>query len=162
MAVDTRGDEVSLATIPLRQNFMRWCAAKDSGVNQAGKSHSRDVSACAIDAVKIPDGLGSLGIVILKEPSTVVAIKDSRETPWCVFKRLDIRDVDHQQIPWFGALNLEWTGQVMNLAQVYRAYILGAIVVANLTAGPVDAFNLDSLSRLDRPNCRDYRRVSMP
>lgn len=50
----------------------------------------------------------------------------------------------------------------MDLAKVNRPQIFGAVVVANLAAGPVDAFNLDSFSRLDGANCRDCERVNMP
>lgn len=115
------------------------------------------MATAAVDAIKVPDGFGRLGIVVFEETATIATIKDSSKAPRRVLKRLYVANVDYKKIARLSALDVKRAGQVVDLGQVDVADIVGAIVVANLSASPVDAFNLDSLSRLNAADGRDCR-----
>lgn len=126
-------------------------------MNQACEPHSGNVSAGAIYAIKVPDRLGSLWIVLVKKTAAIFAVKDACESPGRVLKRLDIGNVYNQEVAWLGAFDLEWASQVMNLGQIHGAYILSTVVIPDLAPGPVDTLDFDSFSRLDAANCRNYK-----
>lgn len=126
-------------------------------MNQACEPHSRNVSAGAIYAIKVPDRLGCLWVVLVKKTAAIFAIKDACESPWRVLKRLDVGNVYNQEVAWLGAFDLEWASQVVNLGQIHGAYILSTVVIPDLAASPVDTLDFDSLSRLDAANCRNYK-----
>lgn len=79
-------------------------------MNQAGKSHSRNVSTSAVYAIKVPDSFGSLWVVLVEKAATIFLVKDSSESPWRVLERLDIRNVYNQEIARFSTFDFERTG----------------------------------------------------
>lgn len=50
------------------------------------------------------------GIVLVKEPATVVFVEDSGEAPWLVLEGLDILDLDKEDVAWLGSFDLEGAG----------------------------------------------------
>lgn len=149
MALGTRPNQLSLSLVPDLQHLSRGSAAQDTWVNQTGEAHARDVPAGAVDAVKVPDGLGGLRVVVLEEAAAVGLGEDAREAPGGVVKGLDVGDVDDEQVAGLGALDVKGASQVVDLGQVDVAHVVGAVVVADLPAGPVEAFDLDGFAGLD-------------
>lgn len=109
MTVDASRDKIALSAIPLGQDFRRRGTSQNSGVNQAGKSHSRNVSTGAVYAIKVPDGLGSFRIVLVEKATAVFPVKDSGESPWRVLEWLDIRNVYNQEIARLSTFDFEGT-----------------------------------------------------
>lgn len=71
------------------------------------------------------------------------------ESPRLILKGLDILDLNDQNIARLGSLDFEWPAQIVDLGQINVLHIIRAIVVANLSTGPVDAFDLYNLPVLD-------------
>lgn len=75
-------------------------------------------------------------IDLVEEPTAVGFVKNARESPGLVFKRLDVHDLDEQDVSRLGRLDLKGPRQVVDLGQVDVAHVVGAVVVADLAAGP--------------------------
>lgn len=79
---------------------------------------------------------------------------------------LYILDLDNKHITGLRCFDFEWTGQVMNPCKIGVLHIIGAVVILDLAASPVNALNFDNLSILDRTTewdcwtmvnlCREY------
>lgn len=67
---------------------------------------------------------------------SITPIEDPREAPWSVLERLNVHDLDKEQVPWLGALDLEGPGKVVDPGEVDILYIVGAVVVLDLAARP--------------------------
>lgn len=63
-------------------------------MDEAGEADAGDVAARAVDAVKVPDGLGRVGVVLVQETAAVFAGEDTRKAPGRMLKGLDVGDVD--------------------------------------------------------------------
>lgn len=83
-------------------------------------------------------------------------MEDAREAPWVVLERLDVLDLDQQNVAGLGGLDFEWSGQVVHLRQVDVLDVVGAVVVLDLSARPVQTFDLDCLAVLDGAAEGDY------
>lgn len=142
-------NELGFTPVPLCKHFSRGCTTQDAWVHQTRKTHTGNVPARAVDTVKVPDGLGRLGIVLVEEAAAILLVEDTREAPWLMVKRLDVSDVDNEHVTWLGASDVEGTGEVVDLGEVHVQDIISAIVVADLSACPVDTFDLDRLARLN-------------
>lgn len=66
----------------------------------------------------------------------IAPVKDAREPPWLVLKRLDIHNLDQQQIARRGALNLKGPGEVVDLCEVHVFDVVGRVIVLDLSASP--------------------------
>ena len=78
-------------------------------------------------------------------------------TPWLLRERLHVLDLDADDIAGLGAGDLEGTGEVVDAGEVAVEDVVGGVVVLDLAAGPVNAFNLDGLAGFDlsgEGNCR--------
>ena len=93
---------------------------------------------------------------LVKETTTVLLIKDTGETPWLILHRLDVLNLDKQNITRLSGLDFKWTSKVVDLGQVDVTHVICAVVVADLSSSPVHTLNLDHLSVLDRAMHRDY------
>lgn len=82
MTVNASRDKLALSAIPLGQDFCRRSTSQNSGVNQASKSHSRNVSTGAVYAIKVPNSLGSLWVMLVEKAPAILPVKDSSESPW--------------------------------------------------------------------------------
>jgi hypothetical protein len=78
--------------------------------------------------------------------TSILLREDTSEAPGRVLERLHILNVYDQDITGLGSLDLEWSGQVMDLGQVDVADVVGRVVVLDLTTGPVDTLDLDRLA----------------
>lgn len=146
-------DELALAPVPRLQDLGGRRAAEDARVDEAGELDARDVAGRAVDALEVPDGLGSgavvskvsrreglgslrRGVVFVEEASAVAALEDAREAPWLVLEGLDVHDLDEQDVAGLGALDLEGTAEVVDLGQVDVEDVVCRVIVADLAAGP--------------------------
>lgn len=66
----------------------------------------------------------------------ILLVKDTRKSPRLVLKRLDIHDLDEQDIARRGALDLERAREVVNFSEVYVPDVVGVIRVLDLATGP--------------------------
>lgn len=143
-------DQLGFALVPGREHFGRRCAAHDTRVNEAWEAHVRDVAGGAEDAFEVPDGLGGVRVEVAEEAAAVVLVEDAGEAPRLVLERLHVLDLDDEHVTGLGGFDFQWAGQVMDSGQVDVFHVVGAVVITNLAASPVDALNLDNLAILDR------------
>lgn len=105
-------------------------------------------------------------IDLIQKPPTIILVKDPGKPPRLMFEGLHIMNLHEQHVTRLGALDLERPGQVVHGGQVDVQHVLGAVVVFDLAAGPVDAFDLDGLAVFDRAaegDCSEGgARVSKP
>jgi hypothetical protein len=85
----------------------------------------------------------------IQEAASVLFREDSRETPWLFFQWLHILDLDHKDITRLRGFDFKGSSQVVDLSEVDVAHVVSGVVVANLPASPVDAFDLDSFTWFD-------------
>jgi hypothetical protein len=68
---------------------------------------------------------------------------------------LHICDVDNEEITWFTTFDVERACEVVDLCEVNITNVISAVVVSDLAACPVKAFDLDRLPGFDHGNARD-------
>lgn len=93
-----------------------------------------------------------LRIYLIKESTTVIFGEDSSKAPRLLVQRLNILNLQHQNIAWLRSLNIERARQVVDFGEVDIAHVVGAIIVSNLSTCPVYAFDFDYLAVLDSSN----------
>lgn len=163
-------DEFGFAAVPFGEDFGAGCAAEDAGVDEAGEADAGDVPAGAEDAFKIPDGFGAVGLTVglvglsveitrgegvrfgidfVKEASAVISVEDTGEAPWLLLKWLHVLDLDHEDVARLGIFHLEGSAQIVDLGQINVLHVICAVIVANLTTGPIHALDLDNFSVFD-------------
>jgi len=64
-------------------------------------------------------------------------------------------DLDDKNVTRLRGLNVERPGQVVNFGQVDVLDVVCRFIIANLAAGPVEAFDLDDLTVGDGADARD-------
>jgi hypothetical protein len=72
----------------------------------------------------------------LKRTHPVTPIEDTREAPGAVLERLDIHDLDEQNVARGSTLDLEGPGEVVDPCQIDVPDIVGRVIVLDLAAGP--------------------------
>lgn len=90
-----------------------------------------------------------VGIYLIQKATSIVLVKYPCKSPRLLLERLYILDLHHKHVPWFSGLDFKGAGQVVNLGQVDVLHVVGTIVVLDLAASPVDAFDLDELAVID-------------
>jgi hypothetical protein len=103
--------------------------------------------------------LRRLRILLVQKPAAIVLVKNGAETPRAVRKRLDILDLDYQGIAGLGTGNVEGSGQVVHPREIAVLDVVRAVVVANLPAGPVEAFDVDGFAWCDGGGAGDCGRA---
>jgi hypothetical protein len=64
---------------------------------------------------------------------------------------LDVLNLDEQNIASFGTFNFERFCKVVDSCEINVLHVISTIIVFNLASHPIEAFDLYSLSILDRP-----------
>ena len=85
----------------------------------------------------------------IQETTSIVLVEYTCETPRLIFERLNVLDLDEKCVARLSTLYIKWARKIVDLGQIDVLHVVGRVVVANLTSGPVDAFDLDDLSILD-------------
>lgn len=88
-------------------------------------------------------------INFVQEAASVVFRKHTSETPWLFFERLYVLYLKNEHVARLCGLDIEWAGQIVDFSEVDVAHVVGGVVVANLAAGPVYAFDLHDFVVLD-------------
>lgn len=96
-----------------------------------------------------------LRIQIIKEPSSVLLGKHPREPPWLVLERLHVLNLHDQDIAGLSGLDVERARQIVDFGQVDVSDVVCRVVVADLAAGPVEAFDFDDLAVGDGADARN-------
>src|SRR5690606_1336112 len=115
----------------------------------AGEPDIGDVARTGVDAVEIPDRLARLGEVVGQDAAAVLLGKQTAEAPLAVLEGADVENVDPHEIAGPGAIHTNRAAQVVDLGQVHVAHVVGAVVVADLAAGPVHALDAELVAGLD-------------
>lgn len=89
------------------------------------------------------------GVEFVEEATAVLFVEDAGEAPWLVLHGLDVHDLDDEDVARLGGFDLEGPGQVVDLGQVDVLHVVCAVVVADLSTGPVKTFDLDRLAVFD-------------
>ena len=76
-------------------------------MNQARKSHAGNVAATCEYALKIPNGLGRKRIVLIEKSTAVFSMEYACESPGLTCERLNVEDIDDQNVPRMGAINFD-------------------------------------------------------
>jgi hypothetical protein len=93
--------------------------------------------------------------VLREKAAAVLLCENAGETPRRMVEWLHVCDVDDEEITGFTAFDVEWAGEVVDLCKVDITNVISTVVVPDLTACPVEAFDLDCLSGFDHGNARD-------
>lgn len=105
---------------------------------------------------EVMDLSSRIRIDLIQKSTTILLVEYSCEAPWLILKWLNVLDLNYEHIARLGCFNLKRSGQVVNLGQVYILHVISAVVVPNLSSSPVDTFNFDNLSVLDRATEGNY------
>src|SRR6185312_1660208 len=119
----------------------------------------RDVAGARIDAVEIPARLARLREMIDQEAAAILAREDAGEAPGGSRQISQIEEIDDEQVAGLGAFDAEGSGEIMHFGEIDIAHIVGAVVILDLAAGPVEAFDAELVARLEH---LDHGNVGMP
>lgn len=171
-------NKLGFAVVPFFQHLMRWGTSQDARMDQAGELDARDVTRAAVYAFKVPDCLGSaahssasvppgvvsgdrirLGVDLIQKSTTILFCKYTSETPRLVWQGLNVLDLNEKNITGLSRLDLEGSAQIMDSGEVNVSDIVGAVIVADLAARPVNTLDTHGFAILDSPCKGD---VGMP
>ena len=71
---------------------------------------------------------------------------------------MDVLDLDEQYVARLRSFDFEGPGEIVDLGQVDILHVICTVVVLDLSARPIQAFDLDGLSVLDCAAERDWDR----
>lgn len=83
-------------------------------------------------------------------------MENTRKPPRLIFKGLHILDFDAEYIARFGALDFEGSREIMHFGEINIQHVVGGVVVADLSACPVEAFDFDGFVVADGAAEGDY------
>ena len=147
---------------------MAWCTTHEAGMNQTRKSYPWNMATAGKDPFEIPDRLGSKRIMLVKKSASILLMEDAREPPRLTREGLNIEDFHNEHVSGMRTLNLHRSRQVMNATtvswkqkflapQVHGKNIISAVVVLDLSAGPINALDIDWLPWLNFGERGDVR-----
>jgi len=93
---------------------MAWSTTHEARVNQSWEANPRNVPTAGKYTFEIPDCFSGQRIMFIQKPASILLVEHAGETPWLTCERLDVEDLDDEDIPGMGALNLNWTREIMN------------------------------------------------
>lgn len=90
-------------------------------------------------------------VYLVQQSPAVLAMEHTAESPWLILERLDILDLNQQNVARFRGVDVKWTREVVDLGEVDVFDVVRGVVVLDLSAGPVETFDLDRFSVGDFP-----------
>lgn len=100
--------------------------------------------------LKVPNRLRRLRVNLIQKPTPILLPEDPRKPPRLLLQRLHVQDLDEQHVARLRGLDVEGSRQVVDLGEVDVADVVGGVVVADLPACPVYAFDFDGFVGGDR------------
>lgn len=80
---------------------------------------------------------------------TIPLVEDPRKPPRPLLKRLDVHNLHQEHVARLRALDVKRPRQVVHAGEVDVLDVVGAVVVFDLAAGPVEALDLDGFAVFD-------------
>lgn len=93
--------------------------------------------------LEVPNSLRGLWVDLVEEAAPIFLRENASEPPRVVVEGLDILDLDEEDITGLGGFDFKRAREVMDLGQVDVLDVVGGVVVFDLAAGPVEAFDFD-------------------
>jgi len=153
-------DQFLLAAVPLFEQFLARGTASETGVDLAFVPHVRDVPRGDGVAFEIPDGFGGVREVVGEEPATVLLGESAGKAVLpAVVERAHVQELDFEQVAGLRAVDVDGPSQIVNLTEVDVSDVVGVVVVADLSAGPVEGLQSHRLAGV---SLGDRRNVRMP
>lgn len=167
-------DQFAFTLVPFSEYFGRGSTPQDAGVDETRESNVRDMTRRAKDALKVPNCLCSVvpivrwnrsctglinirfGIYLIQETASILAIKNTGKSPGLVLEGLHVLNLHEQDIAWFRGFDVERSGEIVDLGEIYVLHIVGRVVVLDLSARPVETFDLDDFIVGDFTMGRDW------
>src|SRR5690606_7238651 len=81
--------------------------------------------------------------------------------PTLIIKDANVQNIDDDDITWLSALDAYGTRKMVTWSEIDIANVVGAIVIADLAARPVEALNPERISWRDFCNHRNIRMPSV-
>ena len=164
-AVGVGRDQVGLALGPLRQQLRRRRGAHQAGMVDADVRALRDVARRRHVAAEVPDHLVGVreavgqkaAAVALREHAGVAPSLARERALVLLVDRVDLEDVDDQQVAGLGALDVERATQHVHPGQRSVADVVGGVVVLDRPVKPLTAVGTEDVARLDAHVRRDVR-----
>jgi hypothetical protein len=100
-------------------------------------------------------------VELVQKPASVLLVKHTGKSPWLLLERLDVFDLDAEDVSWLRAGDFKRPREIVNTAKVDVLHIVSRVVIANLTTSPIKTFNFDGFSVADRCAARNYQPISM-
>jgi hypothetical protein len=93
--------------------------------------------------LEVPDSLRGFRVDLVEEAAPIFLREHASESPGVVVEGLDVLDLDEEDIAGLGGFDFKRAREVMDLGQVDVLDVVGGVVVFDLAAGPVEAFDFD-------------------
>src|SRR5271163_233964 len=92
---------------------MTWRTTHETRMNKTRKSHPRDMSATSIYPFKIPNCFSCKRIMLIQESTSIFLMEDPSEAPWLLFKRLNIKNFNHEHVSGMCSFDLNRSREIM-------------------------------------------------
>ena len=107
----------------------------------------------------IPASFTSVGKMIDQKTSAILLSKNTGEAPKRLFQHTNVKDINGEQVAWFGTPYSDGTTQVMDLGKINVLNVRSVIRVRDLTSRPIYAFDSKLIPRVDH---RNHWNLRMP
>lgn len=107
------GDQGGLAVVPDLEEFVTRSRSNEARVNETGKADTRKVTARAVDAFNVPNGLGSPGVVVRQEATAVLLGKGPRKAPFVAIETTQSKEFDLEKIARLSRWDINRTREVV-------------------------------------------------
>ncbi len=101
-----------------------------------------------INSLQIPDGFRRFGMMIGEETAPVIAIKDTRETPFVALQGTNIQEINDQDVARLSAIDMDRATEDVNNLKIDITNIARVVVIFNLTVCPVFTLNPKNIPRI--------------
>jgi hypothetical protein len=96
------------------------------------------------------------GIYLIQETASILAMKYTSKSPGLVLEGLHVLNLHKQDVARFRGFDVERSREIVDLGEIYVLHVVGRVVVFDLSARPVEAFDLDDFIVGDFTMGRDW------
>ena len=117
-------------------------------MDEAGKTHARDVPGGTEYAFEVPDGFCAVAVLVsvtmisiidirfgvdpIQEPTPILLCEYPRKPPRLLLQWLRILDLNDEHVAWFRRLDVKGASEVVDACEVDVADVVCGVVVADL------------------------------